>query len=286
MTSKDFLAHLYRCLWKYIILEDNFNKYWQMEDDAEYDPPSFYADHIPELINELKNDFNFKSAFSEIVGTLDLSSRPVISDFMAWYTYMEDKTGSDIFNSQRISYTALDNLVELVKTSIMPSISESEMSKNHLDMILSVIDRFTSASKSLSTRRKGKPIIRIRDEYDVQDILHVILKPFIPTIRTEEVVPGNDDRRFLKIDFLTGKGKTALECKFIRNKAHAKKISAEINDDIQTYINHPDCDNLVFFIYDPNLFIPSPTLFENKYTANQSVNQKHVKILLRIRPSN
>ncbi|MER3446073.1 MAG: hypothetical protein C4291_04200 [Candidatus Dadabacteria bacterium] len=41
---------------------------------------------------------------------------------------------------------------------------------------------FDTSAKILASRRKGKQTISIEDEYDVQDILHCILKSRFPDI--------------------------------------------------------------------------------------------------------
>ena len=47
-----------------------------------------------------------------------------------------------------------------------------------------------------------------------------------------------------------------LAAKFIRDKDHGRLISKERHDDIEMYRTHPRCDDLIFFIYDPDAFIP------------------------------
>jgi len=39
-------------------------------------------------------------------------------------------------------------------------------------------------------------------------------------------------------------------------KIMGKNISKELHDDIEMYRAHPRCDDLIFFVYDLNLFIP------------------------------
>jgi hypothetical protein len=80
--------------------------------------------------------------------------------------------------------------------------------------------------------------------------------------------------------------KLAIECKYVRDEAHAKRLEIELNDDIQTYRNHPDCDYLIFFVYDKNLFISDPHAMEEHYTMNQRFDCKDLMIELMIRPKN
>ena len=289
MTEKEFISHLYKKLWKYIILERNFKEYWRNEPDGDYDPAYFYSDHIPELITNLKSGFAFIDSYNEIVSDININVRPVIIDFMAWFSFMEDKSEGYIYNSffrNQLNLKPLNELIRVVQNAPSHKTKKMTDSKHKLDTIFMVIERFTSATKSLTSRRKGKRNLNISDEYDVQDIIHTILKPFVPLIKNEEVVPGNDVNKFLKIDFLLPLEKTALECKYVRDLSHTKKITKELNDDIQTYIHHQDCNNLIFFIYDKELLISNPDSLEKKYTQTQSIKGKTINIYLKIRPKN
>jgi len=290
MEVEEFLNHLYKNVWIYIIRQRNFDEYWKTDEDRNYDPGDFYSDNIPELLKNLKEGFALHKSYQNVVGRIDLKIRPVIMDFMVWVSMMGELTANDIYNviysGRNLNLKPLSNLVKIVETTEMPIILEKQGTREKLGIIFTVIDKFTSASTSLTNRRKNKTSIDIVDEYDVQDILHVILKPFFPTIKSEQVVSGNDDEKFLKIDFLIASEKAAIECKFIRDNNHATSITKEINDDIQTYAKHQDCNNLIFFIYDKDMHISNPDVLEDNYTIKQSFNDKSINVFLKIRPKN
>lgn len=290
MTAKEFTHHLYQNIWKYIIEEKEFDDYWSTEEYPEYTPDDFISSTIPDLIHSLKENFPFYETYKKVVGSIDSSERQLIVEFMIWFRTYENKTGNDIYNEMQhrgVELKPLDNLARFVETTTLPDIVISSIGQdNKLDLLFKTIEKFTSASKSLTNRRKGKPNIQIEDEYDIQDILQAILKPHFPTIKIEEVVPGNDAEKFLKIDFVLSNIKVAIECKCIRDKNHAKKLTKEINDDIQTYHKHSHCSHLVFFIYDKDLLITSPDTLEENYSKKQIFDTKEMTIDLRIRPKN
>lgn len=288
--TKEFLNHLYRNLWKFIIEKQEFNTYWNEHAEPDYWPSDFYSDSIPNLIASLKENYPFYDTYIEVIGAIALEERQIIINFMNWFQIFKEKTGGDIYNefhSRELDTRPLDKIAKFVETEItLDSKFIKSNQESKLDLINIVIEKFTSAAKSLLHRRKGKPTIEIHDEYDMQDILHVILKPHFPTIKIEEVVTGHSASNFLKIDFVLSNIKVAIECKCIRNKEHTKNITKELNDDIQTYHKHVDCSHLIFFIYDKDMLINDPDTLEDSYSKEQKFEDKEMKIELKIRPKN
>ncbi|MBS5772794.1 MAG: transposase [Enterobacter cloacae] len=110
------------------------------------------------------------------------------------------------------------------------------------------------AMHPLTNRRKGSQELSFDNEYDVQDLLHALLRPWVQDIRPEEFTPsyaGSSTR----MDFLLPAHKLVLETKIVRDRYHAKKIGDELIIDIEHYRRHRDCKNLWCVIYDPNKLI-------------------------------
>lgn len=110
------------------------------------------------------------------------------------------------------------------------------------------------AMHPLTHRRKGSQSLTFNNEYDVQDLLHSLLRPWVQDIRPEEFTPsyaGSSTR----MDFLLPAHKLVLETKIVRDRSHAKKIGDELIIDIEHYRRHSDCSNLWCVIYDPNQYI-------------------------------
>ena len=263
-----------------------------IQKNLKYLPDDFEADYIPKLFKSLKEDFPFYSSYKEIVGSIiNKEERELVIEFMAWFKNNENISGSEIYNSDVLdnafSLSPLENLALYIQSHPMSVIPDNKRDVDEkLELVRNAMEKFTTAAQPLLKRRKGKPVIEIDDEYDVQDILHVILKPHFPSIKAEEVVSGVRSGHFLKIDFIIPSNKMAIECKCVRDAEHAKSLEAELNDDIQTYKNHRDCDYLIFFIYDKNLFISDPHQMEEQYTQKQTFGDKVLHIELKIRPKN
>src|SRR5262249_14391210 len=109
----------------------------------------------------------------------------------------------------------------------------------------------------LTHRRKGAQALSFSTEYDVQDLLHVLLRPWVADIRPEEFTPsyaGSSTR----MDFLLFAHKTVIELKFVRDRNHAKKIGDELIVDIDHYRQHQDCSRLWCVIFDQDHFLTNP----------------------------
>ncbi len=114
------------------------------------------------------------------------------------------------------------------------------------------------AMHPLAHRRKGAKSLSFESEYDIQDLLHSQLRPWVADIRPEEFTPscaGSSTR----MDFLLPTHKLVIETKRIRDKSHARKVGDELIIDIEHYRRHPDCVRLWCVIYDQLQLIPNPS---------------------------
>jgi REase_DpnII-MboI len=117
-----------------------------------------------------------------------------------------------------------------------------------LDILIKGLRR---AMYPLTHRRKGAQALSFSTEYDVQDLLHVLLRPWVADIRPEEFTPsyaGSSTR----MDFLLPVHKIVIELKFVRDRNHAKKIGDELIVDIDHYQQHPGCSRLWCVVFDPD----------------------------------
>jgi hypothetical protein len=92
--------------------------------------------------------------------------------------------------------------------------------------------------------------------YDVQDLLHALLKIDFDDVRPEEWTPSYAGKSS-RTDFLLKNEKIVVETKKTRNVSSAKSIGDELIIDIARYREHPDCAMLVSFIY-PDGYVQNP----------------------------
>jgi hypothetical protein len=125
------------------------------------------------------------------------------------------------------------------------------------ELLLVLVKGLRRAMYPLTNRRKGSTQLSFSSEYDVQDLLHALLRPWIADIRPEEHTPsyaGSSTR----MDFLLPAHRLVLEIKFVRDGSHAKSIGNELIIDFEHYRRHPECDNLWCVVFDPQDLLPNP----------------------------
>ena len=125
----------------------------------------------------------------------------------------------------------------------------------------------------LRKRHTDRQTLKIEDEYDVQDLLHSLLKICFDDVRPEDYVPeyaGSSSR----IDFVLKNEKIVIEVKKTRENLTDKGIGEQVVIDIARYKQHPACKTLIFFIYDPEERIGNPRGLENDLNqlSNDDIN--------------
>lgn len=139
---------------------------------------------------------------------------------------------------------------------------ESKKEQVPLFRIRKILSRFHSVANQLKRRRRKKTSYIIEDEYDVQDLLHALLKLDFRDIRTEEWTPSYAGGAS-KIDFLLKKEGILIEAKKTRADHREKQIGKELIVDITKYKEYPEVNTLVCFIYDPEQWIENPEGLEH-----------------------
>jgi DpnII restriction endonuclease len=171
-------------------------------------------------------------------------------------------------------YAALDE-AHAILTSIKEEILEfgfdspEDVSANPVVVIETICSRFHSVVRQLRTRHSGRPTLDVEDEYDVQDLLHAILRIHFTDIRPEEWTPsygGNSSR----MDFLLKPERIVIEVKMTRRSMSDKDLVDQLIVDRGRYENHPDCEQLVCFVYDPDGRIGNPVAIISDLEATTS----------------
>lgn len=127
-----------------------------------------------------------------------------------------------------------------------------------LERLADILARFHSVARQLRSRHEERETLSISDEYDVQDLLHALLRLSFDDIRPEEWTPSYAGKS-ARMDFLLKREKVVVEVKMARKGLSDKQIADQLLVDIARYQEHPDCKTLVCFVYDPDGFIRNPT---------------------------
>lgn len=159
-------------------------------------------------------------------------------------------------------------------------LSIEDYSIEKTDFINQMLERFHIVARQILNRHAGRPTIEISDEYDVQDLMHGLLKLEFDDVRAEEYTPsyaGSSTR----MDFLLKKEKIVIEVKKTRDGLKDKEIGEQLILDAQHYKAHPDCKKLVCFVYDPDSRVKNPRGLENDLN---SLNSDDLIVEVYIRP--
>jgi hypothetical protein len=131
-------------------------------------------------------------------------------------------------------------------------------SPSALERVRTLLTRFHGVQAQLRKRQDRRdPLVEINDEYDVQDLLHALLRIDFDDIRNEDWVPeyaGGKSR----VDFLLKAEQIVIEVKLATETLKDKELGKQLIVDIARYRAHPDCKTLVCFIYDPEHHVANP----------------------------
>jgi hypothetical protein len=149
--------------------------------------------------------------------------------------------------------------------------------------VLAALHSFSDIIRYLNTRRSKGASLDITDEAAVQDVLFLMLRPLVSDLTPENPTDKVAGRYSVK-DFVSHSNRLVIEAKYVRDRSHGKMILQELNDDIETYRYHPSCEDLVFFIYDPNSNIPDQAALERHIQSSRVYGSKALRCHAVIKP--
>ncbi|MBY4797310.1 hypothetical protein K6V98_02880 [Collinsella sp. AGMB00827] len=133
--------------------------------------------------------------------------------------------------------------------------SDDDAADNVIEQIL---NRFPDVVNSINRRHANRDGYEITDEYDVQDLLRSICLAYFDDIRDEEAVPSFAGKNS-RIDLFLKEEARFIEVKMTRDGLRDKRLGEELSIDIPRYKEHPGCERLFCFIYDPGRLVRNPT---------------------------
>ena len=224
---------------------------------------------LNELLNELQNELKAKvyadSEYGRYMVDQEIYDAFIVKAKTLLKLILKDGDDDNIKKISLLTFNDLENIniIEKILKNIKQYIEkdyivlENEKTldiENTFDLIFR---NFHKVVKNLRNRYDTRCTIDVEDEYDVQDLLFAILQMFFKDIRKEEWTPsyaGNSSR----VDFLLKEEKIVIEVKKTRKTMKDKDLGEQLIIDIAKYKAHPDCKNLVCFVYDPEGRIVNP----------------------------
>lgn len=146
-----------------------------------------------------------------------------------------------------------------------------------IQFIKDLCSRFHLIAKKTCTQYRGRKLIAITDEYDVQHLFHALLLLRFDDIRPEDVTSSYAGATS-RVDFLLKQEKIVIEVKKTRPSLKDKEIGEQLIIDMKRYSNNPDCETLICFVYDPEQLISNPHGLEKDLSGKHDALEVEVII--------
>lgn len=226
---------------------------------------------IPEKIKEL---------ISEKFNQYDLRYKFLITKFLPEYTenflkdldtvQIDDKyksifkflfLNSKSSNLERNVREFIDSDLDLIDLIILEELQNkfihdllnfTRINLSSYDVVKMVLENFSnSIKKVIQPRREGHASFTVKDEYDIQDLLYIILKSIFPNLIYEEQIPKIAGKG-TKVEFVIKDEGIMIEAKMIKeNDSNETKFIKELKEDLESYHTYPYLRELIFYVYDP-----------------------------------
>ena len=156
-----------------------------------------------------------------------------------------------------------------------------EQAEKSIEALQRIFSNFHLITRKLRDRYDNRETLDVNDEYDVQDLLAALLVLYFDDIRLEEWTPSYAGKS-ARMDFLLKKEKIVVETKMTRKGLADKEVGDQLIVDIERYKEHPDCDTLICFIYDPEGRIANS---RGLIGDLQSQSRDDLKVIIVVEPS-
>ncbi len=156
-----------------------------------------------------------------------------------------------------------------------------EVSSPDLSLLISSLRRLgMGGARSVIKRRhpKGRAALEMDDEYDIQDVVEVLLRSLYGDVRNEEWTPSSAGSSS-RIDTFLREGRTAVEVKVTRPGRAEAQIKKEVLVDVHDYQTHPGVDTLVVAVYDLAASFTNPQGFEHDLSGSHGSVTVHVVVV-------
>lgn len=188
---------------------------------------------------------------------------------------------ASMIGNRRREQALLDEEWRVAVEEVYGRRTEPTVGHDELEGMLAVLRGFHTFAKQISIRREQRATIVFNDEYDVQDALRALFRTLtLEIVRPEEPTPSLAGKS-ARIDFLLSGLKTAVEVKKTRDSMSDKSLGEELIVDVARYKAHPNCSQLVFFIYDPDEILTNVPMLIGDI---QSLSSAEFRVLVLVSP--
>lgn len=119
-----------------------------------------------------------------------------------------------------------------------------------VDVVVHLCRRLPRVAQIFASRsRKGRAAFDVSDEYDVQDLLHGMLRGYLKHSVQEDPLPKTAGAKSSRADISVQELGVLIEIKFVHGPADQKRIFEEYSQDLVLYAKWPYLKTLIFLIY-------------------------------------
>jgi hypothetical protein len=151
--------------------------------------------------------------------------------------------------------------------SLIPAVGASAAADTDgLSVTKRLCQRFHAVARQLRLRGEYRSTLSIEDEFDVQDLIHALLRQYFDDIGTDEWTPAYSDGA-PRTTFLLDHDRLAVVVKKTRPGLSRKDLADQLHADGERYRGRGRCTQLLCFIYDPEGRIGNPRGLESELTS-------------------
>ena len=173
---------------------------------------------------------------------------------VAEYVEQISNEGNRTRNQALAINSTLQTIIDQINKEILVA---TQVTANSDQLLENIFNKFHKIARQLRTRYSSRHTLEIKDEYDVQDLLHALLLLHFEDVRPEEWTPSYAGGA-VRMDFLLKDEGIVIEVKKTRQSMTAKSLGEELLIDREKYKVHPDCKKIYCFVYDPEGLLGNP----------------------------
>lgn len=184
--------------------------------------------------------------------TQQATAYPIEIQILAVYSLSSSLQGIKAAHKQFVAFIKKNKIKDKVLTNsksrrdtMHPE--DKKFTQLNIKDVCRILKNFESAMKRWACRDKKR--WSIDNEYDVQNILFLILRSYFDDLIYEEPI-GKLGHVYSKVDFRIPSIGLLIEAKYARDSKDFSKIENQIKEDIINYLNVSSDDKLVIFIFD------------------------------------
>lgn len=118
-----------------------------------------------------------------------------------------------------------------------------------LGLVIQLCERLPRVAQILATRDRGKAPFVVADEYDVQDLLHGVLRAYLKYTVHEEPLAKIGAAKSGRADVAIEDLGTIIEVKYIRGPRDQQRLVEEYAQDILLYTKWPHLSHFIYLCY-------------------------------------